>query len=157
MSPSLSVKITSLLIALTASVYGQNFAVWYLGPNTNAIATNWPAYTKSIGTNTSFKGADDVLSSAQLSVLKSNLWPTYSRWESNNAYASTQRTQTNLDQFNTAVKRMSEWTAYIGTSGAPKSNFVSIAQASQWAREMLWLNQKLLNITKAQYHPEDDD
>jgi hypothetical protein len=66
-----------LLIAFALPLCAQNLAVNFHGANTNGIPTNWPSYTRPIGTNTFAPGADAVMTSAELDAHKQPLWPQY--------------------------------------------------------------------------------
>src|SRR5687768_3866624 len=45
---------------------GQNWAVWHWGPNTNGIATNFPARAEDIGSSNTWPGASAVLTWEEL-------------------------------------------------------------------------------------------
>lgn len=54
----------ALIGLLALPVSGQNWAIWYVGPNTNGLPTDFPARVEDVGTNSSWPGADMVCTNA---------------------------------------------------------------------------------------------
>jgi hypothetical protein len=133
----------------------QDVAVRFYGPNTNGVATNFPAAWMRPGTNPPPAGWT-VMPMAQALSLKAATQPTMDRYVSNRAWASEQALVDAAQTYALAEQRLEQWRSFLGTPQNPGSNFVTLGQASQWAREMLWLQQRLIRITKHLYKPEDD-
>lgn len=151
-------SILSLFLCLLGvCVSAQNFAIWFLGPNTNGIATNWPASTTPIGTNTVCAGADAIMTWPQVRALQNSLRAGMDAWQSNQTYQAAQVIANRQALVTQITQRMNAWQDFLGTPQSANSNFATIAQASQWARELLWLERKMMTLViLPRYSPEND-
>ena len=149
-------KATILLLLCAVGLYAENVAVSFYGPNTNGVATNFPV-TWVRCTNEVAPPGFALMSVEGARALKAATQASYDAYASNETWKVESVVTNRLAQFQAVSVRLDYWQALLGTPQNVNSNFVNIAQASQWAREMVWLQKRILKIVAAQYRPEEDD
>lgn len=150
-------KTLCLLILTVTLAQAENVAVWFVGPNTNYLPTNYPVASKRIGEATSFPGAHAVMTIEEFRALKASLLPAWQLVESNRLWQAENAVAVRRQAFETATARLADWEKFLGTPQNSASNLVNIAQASQWAREMIWLQKRLIQAMRPLYKPEEDE
>ncbi len=150
-------KTIALLFLSGLPLLAQEVAVWVYGPNPDGVATNYPV--SWVGwTNAPPGPAGSLLMSVEgARALKAATQASYDRYVSNQNWQVENVLTNRSGQFQAIGHRLEDWAGYLGGPQSAGSNFVSIAQASQWAREMVWLQQRVLRMLAGQYRPEDDD
>jgi hypothetical protein len=145
-------KLVLLLTVLTLSLHGADVAVWFYGPNTNGIATNFPT---RFDANTNEPTRHAIMSRELAWALKNSTQPTWDAYQSNLNYQAQLPIKALKTQWESATKRLDEWTTFLGTPSQNNSNLVNIAQASQALRELIWLQQGLLRVIAPMFQPEN--
>ena len=164
MGAVLKVLVLAVAVAVAVAAQAQErvlVKLWSQAPTNHpsvleGIPLAWPMVIKRVATTETEAGWFTNTTRAGFEAYRQAHKAEYDAWESNKMWQAQSALDTLAAQYDLAIARLEEWTAFLGEPKGSVSNFVNIAQASQWAREMVWLQQRLVKATRQLYRPEED-